>query len=111
MRMKNFFKEYGLYTLAIFLIYGWVEYYTILRNNSNDEEFNLLLILSVFMIVFWTSLTVILPYFALYSTLYKSFIDKIIKSDKAKKITYYIISIGTNYYVISTLFEIYNRYN
>ena len=109
--MKNFFKEYGLYTLAIFLIYGWVEYYTILKNNSNDEEFNSLLIISVFMIVFCTNLTVILPYYALYSSQTKSFIDKIIKSDKAKKITYYIISIAANYYRISNLFEIYNRYN
>ena len=70
-----------------------------------------LLIITVFMIVLFTSITVILPYFLLYSSLFKSFIDKIIKSDKAKKITYYIISIGTNYYVISTLFEIYNKYN
>ena len=23
--MKRFFKEYGLYTLVIFLIYGWIE--------------------------------------------------------------------------------------
>ena len=106
--MKRFFKEYGLYTLAIFLIYGWVEYYTILRNNSNYEEF---LIISVFMIVFWTNLTVILPYYLLYSSQFKSFIDKIIKSDKAKKITYYIISIATNYYVISTIIEIKNKYN
>ncbi len=109
--MKNFFKEYGLYTLLIFLIYGWVEYYTLLRINSNDEEFNLLLIITVFMVVLITSITVILPYYALYSSQTKSFIDKIIKSDKAKKITYYIISIAANYYVISKLFEIYYKYN
>ena len=109
--MNKFLKNYGIYGLGVFLIYCWVEYYTLLRNNSNDEEFNLLLIITVFMIVLFTSITVILPYFLLYSSLFKSFIDKIIKSDKAKKITYYIISIGTNYYVISTLFEIYYKYN
>ena len=100
--MNKFLKNYGIYGLGVFLIYCWVEYYTLLRNNSNDEEFNLLLI---------TSTTVILPYYLLYSTQFKSFIDKVIKSDKAKKITYYIISIAANYYVISTLFEIYNKYN
>ena len=109
--MNKFLKNYGIYGLGVFLIYCWVEYYTLLRNNSNDEEFNLLLIVTVFMIVLFTSITVILPYFLLYSSLFKSFIDKIIKSDKAKKITYYIISIAANYYVISTLFEIYNKYN
>ena len=109
--MNKFLKNYGIYGLGVFLIYCWVEYYTLLRNNSNDEEFNLLLIITVFMIVLFTSITVILPYFLLYSSLFKSFIDKIIKSDKAKKITYYIISIAANYYVISTLFEIYNKYN
>ena len=109
--MRKFFKEFGLYTLAIFLIYGWVEYYTLLKNNSNDEEFNLLLIMTVFMTVLISSTTVLLPYYLLYSSQFKSFIDKIIKSDKAKKITYYIISIAANYYVISTLFEIYNKYN
>tara|TARA_B100001939_G_scaffold238924_1_gene206271 strand:- start:99 stop:428 length:330 start_codon:yes stop_codon:yes gene_type:complete len=109
--MKNFFKEYGLYTLLICLIYGWVQYSTLLKNNSNDEEFNSLLISSVFMIVLCTCCTVILPYQALYSSQTKSFIDKIIKSDKAKKITYYIISIAANYYVISMLFEIWYKYN
>ena len=109
--MNNFLKNYGIYGLGVFLIYCWVEYYTLLRINSNDEEFNLLLIITVFMIVLFTSITVILPYFLLYSSLFKSFIDKIIKSDGTKKITYYIISIGSNYYVISTLFEIYYKYN
>ena len=109
--MKRFFKEYGIYGLGVFLIYCWVQYYTLLKNNSNDEEFNLLLIMTVFMTVLISSTTVILPYYLLYSSQFKSFIDKIIKSDKAKKITYYIISISANYYVISTLIEIKNRYN
>ena len=109
--MKKFLKNYGIYGLGVFLIYCWVEYYTLLRNNSNDEEFNLLLIMTVFVILLITSTTVILPYYLLYSSQFKSFIDKIIKSDKAKKITYYIISISANYYIISTLFEIYNKYN
>ena len=109
--MNKFLKNYGIYGLGVFLIYCWVEYYTLLRNNSNDEEFNLLLIMTVFIILLITSTTVILPYYLLYSSQFKSFIDKIIKSDKAKKITYYIISIGSNYYVISTLFEIYYKYN
>ena len=52
-----------------------------------------------------------MPYLMLYSKQTKEVIDRIIKSDKAKKITYYIISIAANYYVISTLFEIYNKYN
>ena len=108
--MNKFLKNYGIYGLGVFLIYCWVEYYTLLRNNSNDEEFNLLLIMTVFIILLITSTTVILPYYLLYSTQFKSFIDKVIKSDKAKKITYYIISIAANYYVISTLFEIYNKY-
>ena len=109
--MKRFFKEYGIYGLGVFLIYCWVQYYTLLKNNSNDEEFNLLLIMTVFMTVLISSTTVILPYYLLYSSQFKSFIDKIIKSDKAKKITYYIISIATNYYVISTIIEIKNKYN
>jgi len=109
--MNKFLKNYGIYGLGVFLIYCWVEYYTLLRNNSNDEEFNLLLIMTAFIILLITSTTVILPYYLLYSTQFKSFIDKVIKSDKAKKITYYIISISANYYVISTLFEIYNKYN
>ena len=109
--MNKFLKNYGIYGLGVFLIYCWVEYYTLLRNNSNDEEFNLLLIMTVFMILLITSTTVILPYYLLYSSQFKSFMDKVIKSDKAKKITYYIISIAANYYVISTLFEIYNKYN
>jgi hypothetical protein len=50
-----------------------------------------------------------MPYVMLYSKLTKEGIDKIIKSDKAKKITYYIFSIATNYYVISTLFEIHTK--
>jgi len=106
-----FLKNYGIYGLGVFLIYCWVEYYILLRNNSNDEEFNLLLIMTVFIILLIPSTTVILPYYLLYSSQFKSFIDKVIKSDKAKKITYYIISISANYYVISTLFEIYNKYN
>tara|TARA_B100001109_G_C18512342_1_gene312115 strand:- start:60 stop:389 length:330 start_codon:yes stop_codon:yes gene_type:complete len=109
--MNKFLKNYGIYGLGVFLIYCWVEYYTLLRNNLNDEEFNLLLIMTVFIILLITSTTVILPYYLLYSSQFKSFIDKVIKSDKAKKITYYIISIVANYYVISTLFEIYNKYN
>ena len=109
--MNKFLKNYVIYGLGVFLIYCWVEYYIHLRNNSNDEEFNLLLIMTVFMILLITSTTVILPYYLLYSSQFKSFIDKIIKSDKVKKITYYIISIGTNYYVISTLFEIQNKYS
>ncbi len=52
-----------------------------------------------------------MPYLMLYSKQTKEVIDRIIKSDKAKKITYYIISIAANYYIISTLFEIYNKYN
>ena len=109
--MKRFFKEYGIYGLGVFLIYCWVQYYTLLKNNSNDEEFNLLLIMTVFMTVLISSTTVILPYYLLYSSQLKSFIDKIIKSDKVKKITYYIISIAANYYVISTLIEIKNTFN
>ena len=109
--MNKFLKNYGIYGLGVFLIYCWIEYYTLLRNNSNDEEFNLLLIMTVFIILLITSTTVILPYYLLYSSQFKSFIDKVIKSDKAKKITYYIISISANYYIISTLFEIYNKYN
>ena len=109
--MNKFLKNYGIYGLGVFLIYCWVEYYILLRNNSNDEEFNLLLIMTVFIILLIPSTTVILPYYLLYSTQFKSFIDKVIKSEKAKKITYYIISISANYYVISTLFEIYNKYN
>ena len=109
--MNNFLKNYGIYGLGVFLIYCWVEYYTLLRNNSNDEEFNLLLIMTAFIILLITSTTVILPYYLLYSSQFKSFIDNVIKSEKAKKITYYIISISANYYVISTLFEIYNKYN
>tara|TARA_B100000965_G_C19225792_1_gene597892 strand:+ start:16 stop:345 length:330 start_codon:yes stop_codon:yes gene_type:complete len=107
--MNKFLKNYGIYGLGVFLIYCWVEYYTLLRNNSNDEEFNLLLITTVFMILLITSTTVILPYYLLYSSQFKSIIDKVIKSDKAKKITYYIISIATNYYVASTLIEIYTK--
>ena len=52
-----------------------------------------------------------MPYVMLYGKRTKEFIDKIIKSDKVKKITYYIISIATNYYVISTIIEIKNKYN
>ncbi len=109
--MKKFLKNYGIYGLGVFFIYCWVQYYTLLKNNSNDEEFNLLLIMTVFMTVLISSTTVILPYYLLYSSQFKSFIDKIIKSDKVKKITYYIISISANYYVISTLIEIKNTFN
>ncbi len=106
--MKNFFKEYGLYTLALFLIYGWIEYNYFLIN-INDERFNGFVvssILSSFVVSFFLSF---LLYLMLYGKQTKEVIDKIIKSDKAKKITYYIISIATNYYVASTLIEIYTK--
>ena len=108
--MKRFFKEYGLYTLVIFLIYGWIEYnYFII--DSNDERFNSFVVSSIFVSVLTTIMTCFIPYLMLYIKQTKEFIDKIIKSDKVKKITYYIISIATNYYVISTIIEIKNKYN
>jgi len=108
--MKRFFKEYGLYTLVIFLIYGWIEcnYFII---DSNDERFNSFVVSSIFVSVLTTIMTCFIPYLMLYIKQTKEFIDKIIKSDKVKKITYYIISIATNYYVISTIIEIKNKYN
>ena len=108
--MKRFFKEYGLYTLVIFLIYGWIEYnYFII--DSNDERFNSFVVSSIFVSVLTTIMTCFIPYLMLYIKQTKEFIDKIIKSDKVKKITCYIISIATNYYVISTIIEIKNKYN
>ena len=106
--MKNFFKEYGLYTLAIFLIYGWIEYNYILIN-INDERFNDFVVSSFFMSFFASFFVSFMPYLMLYSKQTKEVIDKIIKSDKAKKITFYIISIATNYYMASSLIEIYTR--
>jgi len=93
--MKKFFKEYGLYNLAIFFIIGWVQYD--LFNNLNDVFFFIVLVLG------FMTVTCFMPYLMLYSKQTKEFIDKIIKSDKAKKITYYVISIALNYYVISRL--------
>jgi hypothetical protein len=96
--MKNFFKEFGLYTLVIFLIYSWIEYNYFLIN-INDERFNGFVVSSIFLSVLSTIITCFMPYVMLYSKLTKEGIDKIIKSDKAKKITYYIFSIATNYYM------------
>jgi len=106
--MKNFFKEFGLYTLVIFLIYSWIEYNYFLIN-INDERFNGFVVSSIFGSVLSTIITCFMPYVMLYGKRTKEVIDKIIKSDKAKKITYYIISISTNYYVASTLIEIYTK--
>ena len=108
--MIKFFKEFGLYTLLIFLIYSWIEYNYFLIN-INDERFNGFVVSSIFLSVLFTIITCFMPYIMLYGKRTKEFIDKIIKSDKVKKITYYIISIATNYYIISTLIEIKNKYN
>tara|TARA_B100001250_G_C19515650_1_gene663641 strand:+ start:439 stop:765 length:327 start_codon:yes stop_codon:yes gene_type:complete len=108
--MIKFFKEFGLYTLVIFLIYSWIEYNYFLIN-INDERFNGFVVSSIFSSVLSTIITCFMPYVMLYGKRTKEFIDKIIKSDKVKKITYYIISIATNYYIISTLIEIKNKYN
>ena len=106
--MKNFFKEYGLYTLALFLIYGWIEYNYFLIN-INDERFNGFVVSSILYSFFGSFFMSFMPYLMLYSKQTKEVIDKIIKSDKAKKITFYIISIATNYYMASSLIEIYTR--
>tara|TARA_Y100000741_G_scaffold175813_1_gene133417 strand:+ start:557 stop:883 length:327 start_codon:yes stop_codon:yes gene_type:complete len=108
--MIKFFKEFGLYTLVILLIYSWIEYNYFLIN-INDERFNGFVVSSIFLSVLFTIITCFMPYIMLYGKRTKEFIDKIIKSDKVKKITYYIISIATNYYIISTLIEIKNKYN
>ena len=102
--MKKFFKEYGLYNLAIFFIIGWIQYDLF---NLNGIFFFIVLVLAFMTVTCFT------PYLILYGNVSqtKEFIDKIIKSDKAKKITYYVISIALNYYVISILIETNNRYN
>jgi len=95
-------------TLVLFLIYGWIQYNYFLIN-INDERFNSFVVSSILSSFFMSFFMSFMPYLMLYSKQTKEVIDRIIKSDKAKKITYYIISIATNYYVASTLIEIYTK--
>ena len=104
----KFFKEYGFYQLGVFLLFIWVIYKYIFIGNLNNltELASIIIVTFVFVIV-----TVFLPYLAIYSKITQSFINKILKSNKAKKITYYMISIAANFYVIFKLIEIYDKYN